>query len=119
MHVHYDHRAARVRAEGALLQRALGCPLEIQVNGQHHVAAGLGRAPNVFGLPVAGVVDQYRFGAGSAAQLFITAILDAEDATVIREIERKEGLLAFLGIVVAPQMAKDVCRRGPIGIGAR
>ena len=72
VHVHDDHRAACGRA-GDTLQRALRRPLKIQVNRQHHVPARLGRAPDVLGLPVAGVVDQDRFGAGSAPQLLITS----------------------------------------------
>ena len=117
MNVHYDHRAARAGTVDAL-QRPLGRLLNAQVNRQHHILAGLGRTPDVLGLAVADVVHQHRLGASHAAQLFVQTILDADDATVIRQAVGEEGLFAFHRAVVALQMADHVGGGGVVRIVA-
>ena len=93
--------------------------LEVEINGQHNIAAGFGRVQNIFRLTIAEVVDEYRFGARATAQFTVTAAFNADDATIVRQAIIKICVFAFHRIIVASQISQQMRRRRPRWINAR
>ena len=54
----------------AFCKREFGRLLNREIDGQHDILAGFGAASRLFGLPVAEAVDEHRFHARLAAQVF-------------------------------------------------